>query len=295
MWNKADVDSLEGSAMKEMISSRKKNLLEEDSKDKAKLRPLFLHYRLLVGSRTFTNTRKYGYMVPYADMLNASNDPNVDWKIKGDTFTLKAMKQIKKGEQCFDDYGTKTNYEALLFYGMVMEDNLKNDITYEMLEIPPAIRTNLNYDYFKNTVEFELCGSYSRGTSEIFSLLRFLACANANKNDCPKRLNGFDCKPISKSNELAVVKVLRGSLMNIYNKKIVRLKGASKKVESFAMTEINVLLHWIDALEIAIRLLSVKNLKAAKKLLAKLKNPIDYVTYVVRKLILDKRAYIKSK
>ncbi len=58
MWNKADVDSLKGSAMKEMISSRKKNLLEEDTKDKG---PLFLHYRLLVGSRTFTDKIKISY------------------------------------------------------------------------------------------------------------------------------------------------------------------------------------------------------------------------------------------
>ncbi len=49
--------------------------------------------------------------------------------------------------------------------------------------------------YFKNTVEFELCGAYSRGTTEIFSLVRFLVCSNASKKDCPPRLNGFDCKP----------------------------------------------------------------------------------------------------
>lgn len=291
MWTPYEIESLEGSAMKQMIPARKTTLLKENKKDGI-MDPLFLHYRLLVGSRAFSLNNETGYLVPYADMLNTSNDPNVDWKIKDDHFILKALKEIPKGEQCFDAYGTKTNYENLLFYGMVLKDNVVNDVTYELMEIPSALRKNINYKYFKNTVEFELCGAYSRGTVEIFSLIRFLVCSNASKKDCPLRLNGFDCKPISKANELVVVQCLYKAFVDIYNKKIIKLKDVCKKVEDFAATEVNVLMHWIDVLKRSATLLNCKTMKAAKKAIGKEK-PNDYITYVVKRLIFDKRAYIK--
>ena len=63
-------------------------------------------------------------------------------------------------------------------------------------------------------------------------------------------------------------------------------------MEQFAATEVNVLLHWIDVLKRSAVLLSSKTMKAAKKAIGKEK-PNDYITYVVKRLIFDKRAYIK--
>jgi len=205
---------------------------------------------------------------------------------------LKAVADISKGDQCYDSYGVKTNYEALLFYGMVIPDNLKNNVTYEMLDIPTRLRKNLNYKHFRNTVEFELCGSYSRGTMEIFSFIRFLACANASADDCPSSLNGFECKPISIQNEQNVCKVLNSIFIDIYNKKIVEYKNVDGKVEDFAATEVNILVHWISILKGAIEVLGNTTFKGAKKAINNLK-PNDYINWVVRRLVSDKKSYIK--
>ncbi len=111
--------SLEGSAMREMILSRKEKLMEEMGSENA----LDLRNRLLVGSRGFTLDKDTILLVPYADMMNHSASPNVDWKYtKKKEFVMRALKVVKKGDQLFDTYGTKTNYENLLFYGMVLED-----------------------------------------------------------------------------------------------------------------------------------------------------------------------------
>lgn len=288
MWSDVEISFIKGSAMQEMIPSRKKKLMEEDIEGKG---PLFLHYRLLVGSRAFsTDKDQHMYLVPYADMFNHSNHANVDWKIKDGYFTMVALRNISKGGECCDTYGVKTNYEQLLFYGMTVEGNLDNDITYEKLEIPTKLRTNLDYDYFRNAIEYELCGSYSRGTVEIFSLLRFLACANASKKDCPKQLNGFRCAPISKANELSVCITLNNALILSYNKKIVNFRNCTDKVATFAQTEVNVLQYWIETLKTAIPILKSTTMKQAKKQMTK-KADNNYIDHVVRKLVFNKRAY----
>ena len=289
LWTPSQLKSLEGSAMKEMIVSRKKNLMEEMDSENA----IDLRNRLLVGSRGFTLDKDTILLVPYADMMNHSNDPNVDWKMDGDQFVMRALKEIQKGDQLYDTYGTKTNYENLLFYGMVLTDNLQNDVTYELMDIPPSIRKNLNYKYFKETIEFELCGSYSRGTKEIFSFLRFLVCANANKEECPKTLVGFSCEPISIRNESMVSKLMFNSLLTIYNEKIKKLKDARNKVADFAQTEINVIRHWLEILPPIIKVLEQTEWKKAKKALNKL-NTNDYIEQVVRPMVRSKSSY-KSK
>jgi hypothetical protein len=280
LWTPMQLKSLEGSAMREMILSRKQKLMEEMGSENA----LDLRNRLLVGSRGFTLDKDTILLVPYADMMNHSAYPNVDWKYTGKGFLMRALKVVKKGDQLFDTYGTKTNYENLLFYGMVLEDNLANDVTYQLMEIPTSLRKNLNYDYFKETIEFELCGSYSRGTKEIFSFLRFLVCANASKKDCPKTLLGFSCEPISLKNEQMASKILFNALLSTYNDKIVRMKDVNGKVADFVQTEINILLHWIEMLPPVINVLEQTTWKKAKKALNKLK-PHGYIQMVVRPLV----------
>ena len=76
LWTPAQVESLEGCGMHDMIISRKKNLMEELESDS----PIDLRNRLLVGSRGFTLDKNTILMVPYADIMNHANDPNVDWK-----------------------------------------------------------------------------------------------------------------------------------------------------------------------------------------------------------------------
>ena len=62
---------------------------------------------------------------------------------------------------------------------------------------------------------------------------------------------GLIANQINKANEFVVVQFLRiyhKAFVDIYNKKIIKLKDVCKKVEQFAATEVNVLLHWIDVI-----------------------------------------------
>lgn len=293
-WTPGEVASLEsGSALAPMIASRREKLLSEDTKKKA----LFLYYRTLVGSRAFTidrgNKDKLA-LVPFADMLNHSNHGvNVDWKVCDDHFVLKTTTEVKAGEQLFDSYGTKTNYENILFYGFTLpsSENLMNDVTYEIFDVPAQLKKNLNYQYFSDSIEFELCGSYSRGTLEIFSLVRFLTCANADESECPQTLNGFSCSVISRANEATVCKVLSAAFKTIYTRKVKVLRFVkAKKVCDFVDSEVNVLLHWIKLLDNAVKILSAKKQKDAKKLIDKY-DANDYYNQVVRKLVNQSRQY----
>lgn len=287
-WSDHELRTLGNSAMREMIPSRKANLLAENTKKKPPA--LFLYYRALVGSRAFTVNKKTMALVPYADMLNNSLHPNTEWKLCKDWFVLKANMRIPKGTELTDDYGCKTNQENLLFYGYVLDDNLHNDVTYELFNIPKVLRSNLDYKYMQNTVEFELCGSYNRGSVEIFSLVRFLCCENGTAADCPKTLNGLRVSPISRLNELSVVKVLLSAFKEIYNRKIVDVKYATGKVARFVDTEVNVLLHWITILTQSEEILSLSNQKKAKKLIDTF--PSDsYLNTVVRKLVNKAKYY----
>ncbi len=283
LWTPKQLKSLEGCAMRDMIVSRRKKLMEELQSES----PIDLRNRLLVGSRGFTMDKETVLMVPYADMMNHAKFPNVDWKYNGENFVMRAVKEVLKGEQLFDSYGTKTNYENLLFYGMVLPDNLENDITYEILTIPIAMRKNLNFDFFSENIEFELCGSYSRGTVEIFSLMRFLICANAKPSECPKTLIGLSCEPISIKNECMVAKMMFNFLLKIYNEKIIKMKDVQGEVAEFVHTEIRCILHWLGILPDIIRILEEKTFKKAMKRMNKLK-PSDYLQKAIRPLIKKK-------
>lgn len=290
LWSPSQIESLNGSAMKDMIPSRKETLQKEMETENS----LVLRNRLLVGSRGFTLNKDTILMVPYADMMNHSNEENIIWEVKKEMFIMKALRNIPKGNQLYDSYGTKTNYENLLFYGMVLKNNIKQDVTYEVINIPSGFRKNINYSYLKDSIEFELCGSYSRGTIEIFSLLRFLICANSDESECPQTLNGFDCTPISIRNELIVNQLLYNCLCEIYNVKIKRLKNARGKVSDFAQTEIDCIMYWLNVLPKYVKVYQQTKQKEAKKLLNKLDHS-EYIQKVMRPMISKKSSYKSIK
>ena len=129
-----------------------------------------------------------------------------------------------------------------------------------------------------------MAGSYSRGSTEIFSLARFLCCENGSPGDCPRSLNGLNVSPISKANETAVVSVLHAAFKGIYNKKITKLKNAVGKVGKFAGSEVNVLFHWITILTQAQEIFACKKQKDAKKKVDTYP-PDTYLNQVVRKIV----------
>jgi hypothetical protein len=64
-------------------------------------------------------------MVPFADMLNHSEDHNIEFSYqqKSEGFIFDAIKDIPKGTQAFGSYGDKPNMRFFISYGFVNQDN----------------------------------------------------------------------------------------------------------------------------------------------------------------------------
>lgn len=284
LWSAKKLEGAKHSALADITLSRKKTLLAENTKK----HPLFLFYRLIVGSRGFATNQSTVTLVPVADMFNHANEPNVDWNVKNGVFYMRAVADIAKGEECFDTYGSnKTNYENIVFYGMTLTGNIHNDITYELFDVPPTLQDRLDSSRFAKTIEFELCGSYSRGTVEIFSFVRYLC----RGGQCPMNLSGYYLAPNSRLEELRVVGIFIQALDAAYRRKVHHLNNLDEQVSAFIGTELNVIMRWTTLLKSVHEILKETNQKRAKKMVDQCK-PSIYINEVVRKLVNKKKSYV---
>lgn len=236
-----------------------------------------LHNMSLVGSRNFAKKDKE-YLIPFADMLNHSNTPNVEWEFTDTHFVMKASDHIKPHQECFDCYGPKSNYETFLHYGFVMLHNTKMDRVRVISTIPTEIyKKRIDPRYFEQDFEFEIMGQYMEGTVEIFSFLRYV---RSNKKRCPETLNQYILKPISKENELWCCKMLFNWLQVEVKRRVEKSAFGIENslVINLLQSEMRVLIHWGETLRLAIHILE-GNRKAAKK------SKNDYIVKVIKKLI----------
>lgn len=265
-WSEDVKDELNVSPMR-LILERRINQLPKDT----------LHNLSLVCSRNFANGADE-YLIPFADMFNHSMNHNVDWKFTDSHFVMTASTSIKPHEECFDCYGSKSNYELFLHYGFVLPDNTDIDTVRIISDIPEDIyKKRVDPRYFERSFEFELTGSYMEGTVEIFSFLRYL---RSSSRKCPETLKQFIQKPINKENELWVCKMLFNWLQTDVKR---RVKDSAYGVEtplaiSLLQSEMSVLIRWGETLKLAIDILN-GNRKAAKK------SKNDYIVKVIKKLI----------
>jgi len=96
---------------------------------------LFLKFRIYICSRIFgydkNNSHENG-IVPYADLLNHSQNANTKWyydSIKN-VFVVEATKNIKKNTEIYDSYGHKTNMQLLLYYGFTIKSNKHSELNF---------------------------------------------------------------------------------------------------------------------------------------------------------------------
>jgi hypothetical protein len=68
-------------------------------------------------------------MLPGLDLMNHSNDANMEWDVDANdgTIRFRTLKQIKKGEECFNNYGPKSNTSLLFMHGFSLRNN-PNDV-----------------------------------------------------------------------------------------------------------------------------------------------------------------------
>jgi len=264
-WSAKRKDELSVSPMR-LILERRINKMPTDR-----------HNLSLVGSRNFANMKKE-YLVPFADMMNHSNTPNVEWKFTDTHFVMTASETIKPHQECFDCYGPKSNYETFLHYGFVMPNNTKLDKVRVICTIPDDIyKKRIDPRYFQQDFEFELMGQYMEGTVEIFSFLRYI---RSNEKKCPETLNQYIRKPMNKENELWCCKMLFNWLQGEVKRRVDKSAYGIEDplVVNLLQTEMCVLVHWGETLRLAIEILG-GNRKAAKK------SKNDYIVKVIKKLI----------
>lgn len=217
--------------------------------------------RSLVGSRCFAE-KENEYLVPFADMMNHSNDKNVEWYFTKDDFIMKTCKDIEAHSELFDCYGVKSNYETFLHYGFV-ESNPWNVIRM-IATIPKKIYEHrINPNFFQRSFEFELNGLYKGGTLEIFSFLRYI---RSHDPKCPPSIQGYSRKPISRENELWVCKMLYNILKSEVRRRVEKTAFGIETPLAVELlrTEMEVLVRWGETLTTAIHVMEQKDKKPLK-------------------------------
>ena len=272
-WDTETKDQIACSSMRILLEQKAQELMGP---------PEYVKLRSFVGSRAFYDG-KDECIVPYADMMNHSNKPNVEWEFNenGDLIVY-TTSNIKKGEEIFDCYGPKTNYETFLHYGFVQSDNLQYDVIRMIGELPDDLYAKrIDPRYFMKAFEFELMGSYLAGTVEIFSFLRYI---RSNERQCPQTLNQFIKYPVDKENELWCCKMLFNMLQEEVKRRVHNnTKDATEPLAiQLLQSEMRVLTHWGNICKRAITLMEMDP-KKARKLSKQFKN--DYLVKVVRKLL----------
>lgn len=167
-----DVDVLlEGSMCVSMLTTRKESILKEYNtiKTAVPLFPFTLYdfqwARTVVITRVFNcklnSSDNVGQqcLVPLADMMNHSLEPNVGWGydcVQGG-FVMTALKNIFRGTQLLDSYGVKCNSRFFVNYGFTLSNNQDNNQAAIFL---PALQNPVLFKYTGPATSYDdgFCG-----------------------------------------------------------------------------------------------------------------------------------------
>jgi len=195
---------------------RRQSVYEEYVRVKKKIKTTidfneYVYWRTIVGSRNFAKSQVELGCVPFADMLNASSKPNVNWSYNSEGFKMITTKKINSGEQLFDYYGVKTSVEWLMFYGCVPKKEIaaSDRICYVLGKCIKKFE-NLSPEYKSEEPCFEFCLEQEwdgDGSKEILSLMRF-AVSDKPKAECPSgTLNGYAFEPSTRELEVKALQL----------------------------------------------------------------------------------------
>ena len=179
---------------------------------------LFKKMREVISSRVFGVTikgKKNDIIAPYADMLNHKRPRQTHWNFDDacNSFVIKGVANVPKGEEVFDSYGIKCNSRFLLNYGFTVENNEDNEFKIILI-------LNESSPYFKEKMAFLGGKNISKKFSlvlnkddtkiiQFFSFLRFILYNKPNFKDIDTS------KPISIPNEIVLFNKLK-EIMNGY-------------------------------------------------------------------------------
>lgn len=187
-----------------------KDLLHEDHKKYNNFYPIFLKYRILVCSRIFgydKNGEKESGLVPYADLLNHSEEPNTTWYFndKNNCFEVMATKNIDAGCEIYDSYGNKNNIELIMYYGFSTKNNKFSKL-------------NFIYDGNLFVADYE---------STIDTLINQSTLKKNKKSELIIKL-----KSILTNHESKIKNISDQNIVNIYNDDISIIQNILKEIKS---------------------------------------------------------------
>mmetsp|Transcript_6148 Transcript_6148/g.9340 ORF Transcript_6148/g.9340 Transcript_6148/m.9340 type:complete len:572 (-) Transcript_6148:53-1768(-) len=172
--------------------------------------------RMCVCSRNFglqMDGHRTSALVPHADMLNHCRPRETKWTFDDErqAFTITTLQTIPDGSQVYDSYGQKCNHRFLLNYGFAVENNREMD-GYCPNEVPLELSVSKDDPLYSLKLEFwtrgdagataasaaaglvrseffldaiplmkriRVCVSNNENTRNLFSMLRALACNEA--------------------------------------------------------------------------------------------------------------------
>ena len=211
-YGEKEYDFLKGTQFLELLQKKKKEM-KEDYDLLTHVIPgyskydynLFKKMREVISSRVFGVTikgKKNDIIAPYADMLNHKRPRQTHWNFDDacNSFVIKGVMNVKKGEEVFDSYGIKCNSRFLLNYGFTVENNEDNEfkIILVLNESSPFFKEKMAFLGKKNiTKKFSLVLNQSDNKiNQFFSFLRFLLYNKPNFKDVDTN------KPISVQSEI---------------------------------------------------------------------------------------------
>ena len=217
-YGEKEFELLKGTQFLELIKKKKKEM-KEDYDLLVSVIPgyskydfnLFKKMREVISSRVFGVTikeKKNDIIAPYADMLNHKRPRQTHWNFddNSNSFVIKAVSNVKKGQEVFDSYGIKCNSRFLLNYGFTVENNEDNEfkIILNLNEASPLFKEKMIFLGGKNYAKkFSLVINNPDKASPFFAFLRFILYNKKNFSEIDTN------KPISITNEINVFNTLR--------------------------------------------------------------------------------------
>ena len=224
-YGEKEFNYLKGTQFLELLQKKKKEM-KEDYDLLTNVIPgyskydfdLFKKMREVISSRVFGVTikgKKNDIIAPYADMLNHKRPRETHWNFDDscNSFVIKGLTHVKKGDEVFDSYGIKCNSRFLLNYGFTVENNQDNEFKIILIlnESSPYFKEKMEYLGGKNfSKKFSLVLNQSDSKIiQFFAYFRFILYNKPNFRDIDVT------KPISLQNEIILFTKLK-EIMNLY-------------------------------------------------------------------------------
>merc|ERR1712137_53498 len=176
----------------------------------------------VVNSRTWAITDEQGNketaLVPLADMLNhkpGAGTGGLTWDKQ--YFVINATQDYAKGEQVFDNYGPKSNYDLLSSYGFVMEENAYDNMVLHF-ELKPSNLVHSIVEPLLRAVDPQYSSLKIRANRVPLELLRVFRLSTMDFGELERVAEALQGKAVSLKNELrayrAAIKALTEMLQS---------------------------------------------------------------------------------